>query len=100
MEHRDPSPTGTKAVGYARPEDGPFKCGNCVWYESGKRAVIPTGECSHPKVMKDPELKKSGDGDAIVEADGCCEYQRSKSKYGNPEPIAPYKTTMRRTYAS
>lgn len=98
MEHRDPSPTGTKHSGYAGPEDGPFKCSNCVWFESGSAASYSPGECEHPKVKADPDLAKAPDGDAIVSRDGCCEYQRSKARYGNPMPaIPPYKTTIRRT---
>jgi hypothetical protein len=96
MEHRDPSPTGTKASGYAGPEDGPFKCGNCVWYESGRNASLPSGECAHPKVKADPQVPKSPDGDGIVNRDGCCEYQRSKTKYGPQVTVAPYKSTIRR----
>ena len=57
---------GTKAVGYAGPELGPFKCCNCkhfVPYEDG---------CNEPEVREDPELYKLPSGNARVEAEGCC----------------------------
>ena len=92
---RNPAPTGTKHSGYAGPEDGPFRCGTCVWFESGKQASHAPGECEHPKVKADQDLKKSKDGDAIVDAGGCCEYQRSRK--AEPTKVAPYKSTLRRT---
>jgi hypothetical protein len=44
-------------VNYFPPSQGPFRCGNCKFYQ----ATTPTaGFCNHPEVR------------ACVEADGCC----------------------------
>ena len=41
-------------VDYQGPENGPFKCGHCVFFVKEKSV------CSHPKIR------------AHVEAEGCC----------------------------
>ena len=64
------SPMGTVATGYVKARLGPFKCGNCLHYE--------TGYCNHPKVDADPEVKKEK-GRAEVAAGDCCNFFRSES---------------------
>lgn len=54
---------GSKAAGYAPPDQGPFSCGNCVHFDG-------QGSCDNPKVITDPEV--SGQ----VEAEGCCNFFR------------------------
>lgn len=61
-------PIGTKATGYAGPEDGPFNCEHCVHF------LVPRF-CNHPEVVADKELRKApGQGAlvAIVSPQGCC----------------------------
>lgn len=60
---------GTKKVGYAGPEYGPFRCGNCVWFSFVKNG----GRCQQPEVIEDPEVPKDPKSNlAIVHQDGCC----------------------------
>lgn len=64
---------GTKAVGYAGPENGPFRCGHCQWFKSPRN-------CGHPEVIADPEMRKDSNGNAIVAPDGCCNEFRPVKK--------------------
>jgi len=63
-------PIGTRKSGYAPPRDGPFRCGHCEHYSDGK--------CNHPDVESDKQVPKAADGKGIVEADGCCNYFRTR----------------------
>lgn len=62
------SPIGTKKAGYAGPEEGPFKCANCVHF---KEVSESEGRCNQPDVVADPEMKKD-QGAAVVQEGGCC----------------------------
>lgn len=56
---------GTKGVGYALPEMGPFLCANCVHVsKNGTR-------CDHPEVIADPDVPKDGKL-AVVRPSACC----------------------------
>jgi hypothetical protein len=66
---------GTKATGFVEKEYGPFRCGHCVWFAFAK----DSGRCHHPKVIADPEVKKS-DGLAVVGQDDCCNLFRPTRK--------------------
>lgn len=62
------APIGTKAVGYAGPENGPFNCAHCVHFG-------PPRFCNHPDVVADKELRKTSNQGtlvAIVSPQGCC----------------------------
>lgn len=63
------NPTGTQLSQYAGPADGPFKCSNCIHFDSSKKV------CKHPTVKEDPEIPN-----ARVEPDGCCKFVRHASK--------------------
>ncbi len=60
------SPVGTAGAGYANPDLGPFRCGNCIHFAKKKAGR----NCDHPKVVSDREVQ------GRVEADGCCNYFR------------------------
>lgn len=60
---------GSKQSGYAGPEFGPFSCSNCTHFDG-------QGSCDHPEVINDPEVNGQ------VEADGCCNFFRSKTAHG------------------
>lgn len=61
---------GTEESGYAGPEYGPFKCGNCRSFD---------GEgCTHPEVKADDEVEKLDDGRGAVDPEGCCNFYRNK----------------------
>lgn len=70
--------TGTTAVAYSGPENGPFQCGRCVHFmpASASDKEGAHDECWHPKVIADPEMEHDDDGHAMVDAEGCCEYFR------------------------
>lgn len=61
----DNAPIGTKAVGYAKPELGPFLCLNCV--HSNREG----NRCNHPDVVADPEMKIET-GAAVIKPAACC----------------------------
>jgi hypothetical protein len=59
------TPPGGPAV-YMGPDQGPFKCGNCEYFDG-------VGHCSKPEVVQ--ELGNDDDQDlALVDAEGCCNY--------------------------
>lgn len=77
---------GTPSAHYSPPSDGPFDCSNCIHFHrfgGKKKASHHTtkhgGTCDHPEVQKDAEaghIAKTADGKPLVQAGGCCEYQR------------------------
>lgn len=69
--HEASEGAGTKKTGYALPEMGPFKCGNCIHYADGK--------CDHKEVIDDPDVPKE-DGKAVVKEDACCNFFHPKDK--------------------
>lgn len=69
----DDDPIGTKKVGYAKPDQGPFLCINCV--HSDREGV----RCNHPEVVADDEVEKDGDL-AIIEPAACCNEFRPRNK--------------------
>ena len=74
----DTAAMGTKLSHYSPAKDGPFKCSRCTHFEAKSL------ECDHPEVIQDaknkePGLSLSKSGNAVVEAEGCCEYERKKS---------------------
>lgn len=71
---------GTKDVGYAGAEMGPFNCLSCVHYEASKE-VKEHGLCDHPEVVADPDVPKCKDGNkALVEDQACCNLFHSRDK--------------------
>jgi hypothetical protein len=77
---------GTEQSGYVTPELGPFRCDNCTHYllamgppRREQRLTSEEGSgqgrCDHPIVLSDPEVS-----DGRVDADGCCNYFRSRHK--------------------
>lgn len=68
---------GTKLSGFA--DGGPFHCGNCVFNENGY--------CTHPKVMRDPELddRKTSNGLVKIGPNDCCNYVVPKKDI--PAPV-------------
>lgn len=72
-------PTGTKRTHYSAAKDGPFRCDCCEHYDED---TTTSGECNHPEVMADPQVPKDrdGHGDAEVDAAGCCEYFRARTR--------------------
>ena len=65
---------GTNRAGYAAPKYGPFMCSNCRWFHGISKG---TGNCSHPEVKADLEIKKEDDK-PVVEAKGCCTFFKNK----------------------
>lgn len=70
--------TGTKRSKYAPAKDGPFSCDRCIHYHrvSGDK---DQGTCDHPEVQadaKDGEIPSNTHGLPLVDAGGCCEYER------------------------
>lgn len=62
-------PSGTRKAGFVKGADkGEFECGNCIHQVAGN--------CVHPDVMADHELKHNEDGSVPVDRDDCCEYQK------------------------
>lgn len=68
--------SGTTKVAYQGPEEGPFRCGNCVHFMS-ESENDHNDECWHPDVIADPDMTLDDDGHALVSAGGCCEYFRN-----------------------
>jgi hypothetical protein len=64
------APIGTRVSGFVKGESGPFKCGNCIHFSKDA--------CNHPMLMADSQVEKNAHGDAIVDADDCCNYFRNK----------------------
>jgi hypothetical protein len=67
---------GTSATSFA--EGGPFSCMDCVHrtpHSKDKTGKL-VDSCSHPLVMKDPQLKhkKLPDGTIEVDHDDCCKF--------------------------
>jgi hypothetical protein len=56
---QEPQASGTKMTGYCGPEDGPFECENCTYYQD-------PGQCSNPQVQRDPQVRGK------VDPEGCC----------------------------
>lgn len=54
---------GSAQSGYARPEEGPFECSNCVHFD-GQSA------CNQSQVVSDPEVQGQ------VDPEGCCNFFR------------------------
>lgn len=71
------APIGSKATGYAGPDEGPFSCSNCVHFDGNS-------SCDNPKVIADPEVQGS------VDPNGCCNYFRDyDDKEAQPEEGQP-----------
>ena len=73
---------GTKATGYALPENGPFDCAHCA------HADEEADCCDHPAVIADPDVPKDkyeGKTYAKVHPDACCNYFHPKDKGGPKE---------------
>lgn len=51
--------SGSAATGYASPDEGPFECDNCQFFQA-------PGTCNHPEVQNDPEVNGE------VDPEGCC----------------------------
>lgn len=83
---------GTKASGYATPDQGPFRCDNCAHFTAMGAGAAPgapmpgggqsgddeaQGNCDHPLVIRDPEVKGS------VMGGGCCTYFNDQSQEGD-----------------
>ena len=63
---------GTKATGFVRAVDGPFRCGHCAHME---KAAGKAGVCLQKQVNADPQLKDEGrdaDGHLLVAGGDCC----------------------------
>jgi hypothetical protein len=77
---------GTTHANYSPPGDAPFTCGECVHFHrfggARKQSHHTTrhgGECDHPDVLKDmeaSEIPTSSAGKPLVQAGGCCRYQK------------------------
>lgn len=76
--HASTDGVGTKATGYAKPENGPFCCIGCEHVSEGGT------RCDHPEVVEDPDVEKDGKL-AIVEPLACCNEYRPKGKDGGKE---------------
>lgn len=70
--------TGTNLSGYSTPDQGPFRCDHCKFYDANGSA------CSGPNVMKDPQVQKLGDGRAMVEPSACCSKDYTPSSSTTP----------------
>ena len=64
-------PIGTERSGYSGPVKGGFRCGNCCFFSDG--------QCDHPEVVKDSEVKHEGHR-AIVDENGCCNMFRTEDE--------------------
>ncbi len=59
---------GEKWTGYAGPDAGPFKCGNCEFFNR-----ITEG-CKQDDMREYSKRPKLASGDVHVDHDGCCIY--------------------------
>ena len=60
---------GTQRSGFVCAEYGPFKCGNCEWFDADE------AQCNNPVVGQDVALTdRSDDGLPLVDEDDCCNH--------------------------
>lgn len=53
---------GSQLVGYMGPDEGPFECHNCTFFQGDEGP----GQCTNPKVQQDPDVNGQ------VDSEGCC----------------------------
>ncbi len=59
---------GEKDTGFeARGADGPFECGNCVYFDA-------KGACGQKDMMEKSKRPRHPDGTVVVAYADCCEY--------------------------
>ena len=66
MEIEQGAIKGEKFTGYEGPENGPFACSNCRYFEGGS--------CGQKTMMEKSQLPKNENGRPIVSPAGCCEF--------------------------
>lgn len=60
---------GEPVTGYAPPENGPFRCGNCEYFSHGA--------CGQSVMRASSKRPKTADGFVKVDTNGCCTYFHS-----------------------
>jgi transposase len=63
---------GEKGTGYAGPEDGPFRCSNCKYFNR------QTDGCSNKAMKKLSKRPRLPSGDVQVDPNGCCIYEYAR----------------------
>jgi hypothetical protein len=63
---------GEAGTGYQGPDDGPFRCSNCKYFNSS------TDGCSGEAMKKLSKRPRLPSGDVHVAAQGCCVYFEGK----------------------
>jgi len=63
---------GEPGTGYQGPEDSPFKCKNCEYFESSDSS------CKGKNMMKISKRPKTTEGRVKVSPEGCCVYFEAK----------------------
>lgn len=64
--------SGEKYTGYAGPEDGPFHCSNCEYFNR------VTDGCRNEAMKRLSTRKRLPSGDVLVEPNGCCIYEKNR----------------------
>jgi hypothetical protein len=57
---------GEEETGYAGPEEGPFRCSNCEYFN------VSTDGCSNKHMKKLSHREHLPSGDILVAPGGCC----------------------------
>jgi hypothetical protein len=63
---------GERGTGYQGPDDGPFRCSNCEYFNSS------TDGCSGEMMKKFSTRRRLPSGDVLVAPHGCCVYFETK----------------------
>jgi hypothetical protein len=63
---------GEPGTGYEGPEDGPFHCANCEYFNKS------TDGCRQEDMKKKSKRNRLPSGDVLVAPDGCCAYFEEK----------------------
>lgn len=70
---------GSPVVGYMPPQNGPFRCDNCVHYHGTPGDNAP-GQCDDREVQSDPQVR------GRVQGGGCCNEFQSRGNAGSAGP--------------
>lgn len=63
---------GEPGTGYEGPEDGPFSCSTCEYFQE------KDSSCGQKDFMKKSKREKTADGRVKVDPKGCCIYHESE----------------------
>jgi hypothetical protein len=63
---------GEPGTGYEGPEDGPFSCSTCEYFQT------KDSSCGQKDFMEKSKLPKTSEGRIKVAAEGCCVYHEAK----------------------